>query len=409
MSNNRLQYPACHDGIRRKIAALAVLAVCAASAQAQNGVGSQISLSAQQIERSGISTEAASAAAGAAKGAVDGDHGLHLSGTAIAPTSAITLVSTAVSGVIQSIHVNSLQQVKAATPVATLFSQPLMEMQREYLQLAIQSQLAQQKLERDNKLFAEGIIAQTRVQDSRGSALQASLAAKERYQSLRGAGMSAGELKKLLSSNTLVPMLTVNAGVNGTVLELNLNPGQRIEAGMPIARISKDGALWIEFQASHAQAQEIRIGDMLQLKGCGSAKVIAISPQINASNQSTLIRAQQVANDGCVKLNQFVEANHVGSRIAAGSIGVPSAALVKSGADSYVFVRNAQGFAAVKVKTMDPMNSAVGGKVWVRSADASLKAGSAVATAGIVALKGAWIGLGPEAAPEVKPAAGGVK
>jgi multidrug efflux pump subunit AcrA (membrane-fusion protein) len=190
-------------------------------------------------------------------------------------------------------------------------------------------------------------------------------------------------------------MLTVNAGVNGTLLELNLNPGQRIEAGMPIARISKDGALWIEFQASRAQAQQIRIGDALQLKGCGSAKVIAISPQINASNQSTLIRAQQAANDGCLRLNEFVEANHVGSRIAAGSIGVPVAALVKSGADSYVFVKNAQGFAAVKVNP----SAAVGGQIWVRSTDANLKAGSPVATKGIVALKGAWIGLGPEAAP----------
>jgi RND family efflux transporter MFP subunit len=393
MSNHRLHHFACHAGIRRNIAALAVLAGFAASVQA--GVGSQINLSAQQIERSGIRTEAAAAAAGAPTGALDGDQGLHLSGTVMAPTSAITVVSTAVSGVIQSIHVNSLQQVKAGTPVATLFSQPLMEMQREYLQLAIQSRLAQQKLERDDKLFAEGIIAQTRVQDSRGSALQASLAAKERYQSLRGAGMSSADLKKLLSSNTLVPMLTVNAGVNGTLLELNLNPGQRIEAGMPIARISKDGALWIEFQASRAQAQQIRIGDALQLKGCGSAKVIAISPQINASNQSTLIRAQQAANDGCLRLNEFVEANHVGSRIAAGSIGVPVAALVKSGADSYVFVKNAQGFAAVKVNP----SAAVGGQIWVRSTDANLKAGSPVATKGIVALKGAWIGLGPEAAP----------
>ena len=395
------------------MAALAVMA-CAPLAPAQAEAGSQISLGAQQIARSGIRTEAALAQGGAA--AAGGEQGLHLSGTVVAPTSAITVVSTAVSGVIQSIHVNSLQQVKAGTPVATLFSQPLMEMQRDYLHLAIQARLSQQKLERDELLFKEGIIAQTRVQDSRGSALQASLAAKERYQSLRGAGMSSGDLKKLLSSNTLVPMLTVNASVNGTLLELNLNPGQRIEAGMPIARIGKDGALWIEFQASRAQAEEIRIGDALQLKGCGSAKVIAISPQINANNQSTLIRAQQVGNDGCLKLNQFVEASHVGSRVAAGSVGVPAAALVKSGPDAYVFVKNAQGFVAVKLKPA--MHSAVGGKVWVQGQEPnSLKAGSPVAIAGIVVLKGAWIGLGPEAAPEVapaaaaaaKPAAGGMK
>jgi hypothetical protein len=176
---------------------------------------------------------------------------------------------------------------------------------------------------------------------------------------------------------------------------------------MPIARISKDGALWIEFQASRYQAQVVRIGDVLQLKGCGVVKVIAIAPQISGANQSTLIRAQQAANDGCLKLNQFVEANHVGSRIAAGSVGVPAAALVQSGANYYVFVKNAKGFVAIKVK--DRINPAVDGKVWVQGQDATLlKAGSPVAISGIAALKGAWIGLGAEAAPDVAaPAAGG--
>lgn len=400
MSNHRFSPLACHHGIRYRISACAVLALCATLAQAQTDTGSQINLSTQQIERSGIRTEAALAQGGAAAvgSAVEEKHGLHLSGTVVAPTGAITLVSAAVSGVIQSIHVNSLQQVQPATRIATLFSAPLMEMQRDYLQLAIQSRLSQQKLARDEQLFSQGIIAQTRVQDSRGSALQASLAASERYQALRGAGMSTAQLQKLLSSNTLSPMLTVNAGVAGTLLELNLNPGQRIEAGMPIARISKGDALWIEFQASRSQAQKIRIGDALQLKGCGLAKVMAISPQLSGANQSTLIRAQQARNDSCLKLNQFVEANHVGSRIAAGSVGVPAAALVKSGADAHVFVKNAQGFVAVKLKS--GMNPAVGGKVWVQGQEPnSLKAGSPVATSGIVALKGAWIGLGPEAEP----------
>ncbi|MFT5644660.1 MAG: cobalt-zinc-cadmium efflux system membrane fusion protein, partial [Janthinobacterium sp.] len=407
MSIARLLLPVCRNVIRCRICACAALALCAtlAQAQAQTEASSQIRISAQQIERSGIRTEAAQSAAGAPANMLEVDQGLHLSGLVVAPTSAITLVSAAVSGVIQSIHVDSLQQVQAATKVAVLFSGPLMEMQREYLQLAIQARLSQQKQARDEQLFQEGIIAQTRLQDSRGSALQASLAADERYQALRGAGMSIAELNKLLSSNTLSPLLTLNAGVRGTLLELNLNPGQRIEAGMPIARISKDGALWIEFQASPHQAQEIRIGDALQLKGCGRAKVIAISRQISGANQSTLIRAQQAGNDGCLKLNQFVEANHIGSRIAAGSVGVPAAALVRSAADVYVFVRNAQGFVAVKVELKGQINPAVGGKVWVQSRDASLKAGSLVATKGSVALKGAWIGLGAEAVPVPVPAA----
>lgn len=381
--------------INRSIAIIAGAALTALFSApleaAQAEPAAQISISTAQIQRAGIQTEAAVAAGSApAKAeAPAGESGQHLSGTVTAPTNAVTVVSTVVSGVVQKIHVNSLQQVQPGTPIATLFSQQLMEMQREYLQLAIQSRLSQEKLARDENLLKEGIISQARVQDSRGSALQSNIAAKERYQSLRAAGLGDGAIRKMVSSNALSPYLTVSAGVSGSLLELNMNIGQRIEAGMPIARISKDAALWIELQASRPQAAQMRVGDLLQIKGCGAALVIAISPQVNGANQSTLIRAQQTVNDGCLQLNQYVEASHTGSSVAAGSVGVPASAIVRNGSDAFVFVKNAQGFEAVKVRVAPGPAD----KVWVTG---KLKAGSQVAMKGIVALKGAWIGLGSD-------------
>ena len=380
------------------------LAAMTASGMAQATATTQIKLSKEQITRAGIVTEHAEAPVANHSAAnltgtnatnANANVGQQLSGTVVAPTNAISVVSSTVSGVVQTVHVSSLQAVQPASMVATLFSQQLLEIQRDYLQLSTQARLAKEKQERDEALFKDDIIALSRLQESRAAATLAAVAASERHQALRAAGMSAAQLRSILSSHALSPYLSVSAGVRGTVIELKLANGQHVEAGMPLATIARDTELWIEFQASRQQAEQIRLGDQLQIKGCtanaANAKVIAISPQINGSNQSTLIRARASGQDACLKLNQFVEASHSSSQRNPDSVGVPAAAIVRNGADAYVFVRNGSGFEAVKVQVV----TGSADKTWVSG---KLKAGDAVAVKGIIAIKGAWIGLGAEEA-----------
>ncbi len=81
---------------------------------------------------------------------------------------------------------------------------------------------------------------------------------------------------------------------------------------------------------------------------------------------------------------------------------------MRNGAESFVFVRNEQGFEVVRVGVL----SGGPGKVWIKPAQGNLAAGAAVAIKGIVALKGRWLGLGAEAPPAgAAPGAkvGGVK
>jgi cobalt-zinc-cadmium efflux system membrane fusion protein len=408
---------ACHQA--RKIRAARYQALLATTllvafcslAVAQDAPSRQIPLSKAQIERAGIQTMPAIAASQAASAvpvnADAGEDGQHLSGTVVAPASSVTVVSAAVGGVVQQLLVSTLQKVEPDTPVATLFSQPLMEAQREYLHLAIQARLAREKLARDESLLNEGIISRARMQETRGAAMQAGLALDERYQALRAAGMSERAIRKIAGSNNLSPQLTVVAGARGTLTDLDIHAGQRIDAGMPIARISTGAGLWIELQASRQQAAQLRIGDLLQVRDCGTAKVTAISPQMNAANQSTVVRAQLLADAGCLRPNQYVEASYGSAGIAPGSVGVPAAAIVRQGTTSYLFVRNAQGFEAIRVEVL----AGSGGRVWVTGQEGHLAAGSPVAVRGIVALKGSWLGLGADnpapAAPDAK--AGGAK
>lgn len=380
---------------------LCTLTARPAQAAAEPQAAQQIRLSATERSRSGISTVAAVAANGEAAGH-GGANDLALAGTVVAPPALLAVASAPYGGVVQQLHASSLQIVRQGAPLLTLYSQQWLEVQRDYLQAATQASLAEAKAQRDTSLHADGIIAAARLEESRSAAMLARLAADERAQALRAGGWDSHAINALLRSRALTPELVLRAPRAGTLLELVAEPGARIEAGMPLARISRSGPLWIELQASRAQAERLRVGEMLLVQGCGSARVIAVGTAVSTANQSVPVRAEQQGSSDCLKLNAYVEARmapsaKAGAAAPAGVL-VPAAALVRRGAATFVFVQNANGFMATPVQAVQAGGDMVRltGKV---------AAGDAVAVKGLVVLKGSWTGLGNEAAAAATAAA----
>ncbi|MDD2545455.1 MAG: efflux RND transporter periplasmic adaptor subunit [Burkholderiaceae bacterium] len=332
-----------------------------------------------QIKAAGITTQtltASPARAGA---------GVVLQGTVELPPQATELLSAPLAGVVQQVLVSPGQKVKAGEPIARLLSPELVTWQRELLQAQAQARLSASKLERDEKLHAEGIIAGLRLQDSRTQNELAQLAVKERRQTLQLAGVNT-------ASESLQPGLNLRAATTGTVLEVMATPGQRLEAGMPVAKVARSGKLSVALQATPAQAQNLRVGDLLALPGCQApARLTAIVPQVSADNQAVQLRADFTASEDCLRVNQFVQATvqgrAPGGAAAPGSLGVPVSAVVRHAGQAYVFVRTPQGF----VPTAIAVAGESGAQILVRS---GLQGHEEIAVRGTAALKGAWQGLG---------------
>jgi len=354
----------------------------------------QLLLSPQQISRAGIATTPAVATL-ASDGTPAGND-QYLSGTVVAPPSSGAVSSAVLDGVVQQVHVTPLQQVHAGMPLLTLYSQGWLEWQRAYLEKASAARLAHARLARDEGLYDDGIIARVRLDESRDAAQLATLAASEREQALRSAGLDGMALRRLREQRTLSPLLTVRASRAGSVLALPVEAGQHVEAGALLARMAASGPLWVQLQATRAQLPLLHVGDLLQVDGCARLRVTAISPVVDGATQSAQLRAQQVGQAPCLKVNAFVEARLLRPAQKAGTVGgvaVPAVALVRGTGEArqdYVFVANARGFVATPVQA----TPAGGGMAWVRGA---LAAGDAVAVRGLAALKGSWSGLGPAA------------
>ena len=358
----------------RYLVSLIASALLAAPAQAAD---TPIAWTAAQTEAAGVRMHRLGA------GAAQAGAGMVLQGQVELPPQATELVSSPLAGVVQQVLVAPGQRVQAGEVVARLTSPELLGWQRELLQAGAQARLTAGKLARDEQLYAEGIIPGLRLQDSRAANEQARLALQERRQALQALGLAGGALQA---------QLPLRATAAGTVLEVSALPGQRLDAGMPVARIARSGQLALVLQAQPEQAGRLRVGDTLAIAGCKApARLSAITPQMNSANQSVQVRADFTAAEDCLRLQQFIEATVQAAppKAGAGALSLPAQAVVRQQGQAYVFVRSSQGFVPTAVELGPQGNGA-----WpVRS---GLKAGDEVAVSGTAALKGAWLGLGAE-------------
>jgi RND family efflux transporter MFP subunit len=340
-----------------------------------------IRISEQQMRNAGVQFAVVSPAA-------ESGDGVKLAGSVVYPPARIEIISAPAAGVVQSLQVSSMDQLRSGSVLLRLHSPELLEWQRAYVQLATQLELAEKKAGRDESLFNEGIIASSRLQETRNQLVQARVAAQERAQVLKLAGMSDAAITTLASQHGLSPVVDVKTRISGSVLEILVTPGQRVEAGAPLAKVARNGELWLELQASRTQGDMIRVGDVVKLSQCAqSGRVTAVAPQMSAQNQFVSVRATLAGAEQCVRAGQYLEASVSSKAAPKGSWSLPATALVRNAGHDYVFVRDAAGVQAQAISIVSRGTE----QLIVRGA---LAAGQQVAVQGLANLKGIWLGLG---------------
>ena len=359
---------------------LAGLLVCLSQA-AWSQAPIQIRISAAQIDKAGIRFSEVQSAQST-------NEGLRLAGSAVTPPNRMEVVSTPAAGVVQALLVNSLDTVKAGQTIARIHSPELLQWQRDYVQQFTQLDMITKKAERDESLLNDGIISAGRAQETRNLLQQARVAVQERAQMLKLAGLSDTAIARLNNPSGLTPVIDIRSSAGGSVLEWMVTPGQRVEAGAPLAKVARAGELWLELQASRAQGEHIAVGDVVKTKACAqSGKVIAIATQLSTSNQLVMVRASLPGADKCLKPGQYLEATISSKTPPVSGWSLPSTALVRNGSNEFVFVRNADGVQAVPVT----VESRAIDQVIVQGA---LTAKQSIAVQGLASLKGLWLGLG---------------
>src|SRR3712207_2114676 len=157
-----------------------------------------------------------------------------LPGTVIVPPQQLLVVAAPAAGLIEAVLAGPNESVHAGQPIARLRSTDLLEAQRTYLQALSAEQLAQQRLERDEQMFRERIIAERRLLTTRADYAYARTTMQEREQMLALLGMSEADIRELRDKHQMAAALTVSAPRDGVVLELRVSPGERVAASAPL-------------------------------------------------------------------------------------------------------------------------------------------------------------------------------
>lgn len=317
---------------------------------------------------------------------------LRLTGRVSIPNRGVELVSALVAGQVQSVLVNVGETVRPGTPLARVYSADWIAQQRTYLHAVAEADMTRQKLARDEALLQDGIIAQSRLEETRAAHAKARAALNEQQQLLKLAGLGKAQIAKL-RAEAIDTVLTVVAPMHGVVLEQNVTPGTRVEPGAPLFKLADTSTLWVELQASQEQVGQLRIGDPAVAVMCSKGgKIVAISPQVEVASQTALVRTEFADAGACLRPNQYVEVD-IDAKAAQDVVAIPASALVRSAGKDWVFVQTGNGFKLQPVTVQARQRD----HAWIKN---TLGAQAQVAVSGIAALRGAAAGLGMNTAVE---------
>lgn len=299
------------------------------------------------------------------------------------PAELDILVSAPVDGVVTQVLINPQDPVKPGQVLLRLVSPALGEMQLRLMDAGSRLQLARQTLERERRLFDEGILPERRVQEAQAAFRSAEAASRQAEAALRLAGMGDDTLQRVAAGGRPQEGLTIVARTAGWVTALEVRPGQRVREADALVRLANPRQVWLEVQLPAGTA--VAPGQVITVAGRDVAAVSQSLGPLVSEGQTQTLRARVTRGAASLRPGEVIQVN-VPRAGGAGWV-LPQAAVVHHEGQPYVFVRSSRGFTAVPVQ----LNGGAAGAVQVAG---KLQAGQEVAVRAVVALKSAWLGHG---------------
>jgi cobalt-zinc-cadmium efflux system membrane fusion protein len=301
------------------------------------------------------------------------------------PPNREQIVSAPLSGLATQVLVQPNQTVQQGAALIRISSPELGPLQLQLLQAASRAGLARKAAQREKALFDEGIIARRRHEEAQANLSESEATLRQAKAALRFSGMGNAQIERVVATGKLEDAITLSAQSAGTVVSIDVKPGQRVEPSVALLHLAQVDRLALEIQAPAAQAAAWRIGSKLTLQDRpGTAIVTSISPIVAAGSQTVAIRAALDPGASGLRPGERVTVQ-LPLPAASGSWDVPLAAVAHDNDKAVVFVRNGAAFEARAVSVV----SSAGQRVRVSGA---LRAGEKIAVSGVIALKGSWLG-----------------
>lgn len=348
----------------------AALMACSAFSQ------EQIPLTADDIARFGLEFTPVQV--------MDGNTGMRVPATIINSPLTVSGLTARYSGVIEDWQVMPGEMVKRDELLGIINSQEVLGIQQEWILADSMLTEARFNLDKDEMLFAEGVVSEQRLVQTRRNYQQARINAQAAQQKLALAGFNTDQLEALREDGVGLGIYYLRSPMDGQVSHLEQNTGAFVDASMKLVSFSS-GNLWVRSELPARLGQQLAIGQTLRLADTGQELILR--------------QMDYAADENSQMLHVFAEFSSPINRLpgqvtsmlltpAGGGVLVPASAVVHSGEDTQVFVRRGD---AVEVRTLELVPA---GNAYL--AQEGIMAGDEVVTRGTAQLKGIQLGLGGE-------------
>jgi cobalt-zinc-cadmium efflux system membrane fusion protein len=255
-----------------------------------------------------------------------------------------TLITPRVEALVIRRHVRLGDEVRAGAPLATLASVEVSDAQAEL-------RIADQEYRRVAALGPEA-VAGRRITEAR-VALDRARARAQAY-GLPGAASGQGN-----------GQFTLRAPHAGRITEDDFVVGQRIEPGTPLFRLVDESRVWVDATLLPGTLPRLTPGDAATIVFDGKSlagKVLRTAHRTSDTTRNATVRIEVPNQQDLLHAGDFVEvyldAGRDMARSGAGSVTVPTAAVVQLQGDSIVFRREASGaFVPVPVRVGETLGS----------------------------------------------------
>ena len=268
----------------------------------------------------------------------------------------VALVQARSNGYVERLYVRApLDPVRQGQPLAELYVPDWVAAQEEYLS-------AKRITAQGGDKAYEGLVDAAR-------------------QRMRLAGMNEEQIRRLETSNSVQPRITLTAPISGVVAELGAREGMTVMAGAPLFRINGLSTVWVNAEVPESVASQVRPGNAVEARTAAvpsevfKGKVSAILPEVNPATRTIKARVELANPAGRLLPGMFAKVNFAPA-VQNEVLLVPSEAVISTGKRMVVVVAQGDGkFAPVDVQVGLDSN----GQTEIRS---GLQAGQKVVVSG---------------------------
>jgi cobalt-zinc-cadmium efflux system membrane fusion protein len=238
-------------------------------------------------------------------------------------------VGAPISSRIVNVNVVPGQSVSAGQVSAVLQSSEVGKARSDAISAQARLDLADETLERKQRLAAERIVAQREIQEAEANVELATAELRATKTTLRSLGLSGTDAEPLTDN----PSFSLRTPVAGTVIDRDAVQGQLADPSKPLFRVGNLGRLWLSVHAFERDAVRVRTGSTARVLFAAlpgrtfTGKVTIVGKQVEPDSRTVPIRIEIENRDGLLRPGMSATAWLMVGQESGTVLAVPSAAL----------------------------------------------------------------------------------